>query len=189
MTQHIITADLENQTLVRLIEEQCNGIKNIRFSDIPSEADIVFIEENAKSAAYQHKIAISLPKGAIRLGLVIDKLLYALSGREKLIEEESLIIKLRDFEFRPADNQISDKKSDRIIRLTDKERLLLKTLYEAGDEGVLKKDLIKMIWDYAEDVESHTLETHLYRLRQKLEVFNCEDIVVVQNGLYKLNLV
>jgi two-component SAPR family response regulator len=187
MTQHIVTADLPNQTLIRLIEEQCNGIKNIRFSNILSEADIIFIEEHAKLNAYQHKITISLPKGAIRVGMVTDKLLYTLSGREKLIEEETLIINFKNFEFRPADNQVLDKGSGQIIRLTDKERLLLKTLYEVGDMGILKKDLIKIIWGYAEDVESHTLETHLYRLRQKLEVLGYEDIVMVQNGLYKLN--
>ena len=99
------------------------------------------------------------------------------------------IINFKNFEFRPADNQVLDKGSGQIIRLTDKERLLLKTLYEVGDMGILKKDLIKIIWGYAEDVESHTLETHLYRLRQKLEVLGYEDIVMVQNGLYKLNWV
>lgn len=54
-------------------------------------------------------------------------------------------------------------------RLTEKESAILSCLYKAGGNIVGRQLLLDEVWGYAQNVETHTLETHIYRLRQKIE--------------------
>ena len=56
------------------------------------------------------------------------------------------------------------------VELTEKEVAILKCLISAGEEAVDRDTLLKQVWNYSPDVTTHTLETHIYRLRQKLEI-------------------
>lgn len=55
------------------------------------------------------------------------------------------------------------------VRLTEKETAILAYLKDSGGSPVTREDLLGRVWAYAEGVETHTLETHIYRLRQKIE--------------------
>lgn len=55
------------------------------------------------------------------------------------------------------------------IRLTEKERDLIMALYRASNRQLSREDLLDQVWGYRPDLETHTLETHIYRLRQKIE--------------------
>ena len=55
------------------------------------------------------------------------------------------------------------------IRLTEKETNILKYLYRAGAKAVSREELLAEVWGYNAGVTTHTLETHVYRLRQKIE--------------------
>ncbi|MCZ6522531.1 MAG: helix-turn-helix domain-containing protein, partial [Alphaproteobacteria bacterium] len=55
------------------------------------------------------------------------------------------------------------------VRLTEKETAILKYLYRAGDKVVGREVLLNEVWGYNAGVTTHTLETHIYRLRQKIE--------------------
>ena len=71
--------------------------------------------------------------------------------------------------------------------LTEKERDLLSMLVVAGQDGLHKDALLKSVWAYAPDVETHTLETHIYRLRRKIEIDpGAPSILVNEDGVYKL---
>lgn len=70
------------------------------------------------------------------------------------------------------------------IRLTDKERFLLRVLYNAGDAGLSRRDILKLVWGYADDAETHTIETHIYRLRQKLEPYHGQNLITAADGRY-----
>jgi hypothetical protein len=54
------------------------------------------------------------------------------------------------------------------VRLTEKESALLVALSEAGPAGLSRDTLLKKVWAYTQELDTHTLETHIYRLRQKL---------------------
>ncbi|HWA63965.1 MAG TPA: helix-turn-helix domain-containing protein, partial [Caulobacteraceae bacterium] len=72
------------------------------------------------------------------------------------------------YEFRPASKVLIDSRG-RKIRLTDKETNILKYLYRAGGKAVSREELLTEVWGYNAGVTTHTLETHVYRLRQKIE--------------------
>ena len=55
------------------------------------------------------------------------------------------------------------------IKLTDKETEILVFLHQNDDRVVSRRELLLAVWEYAENIETHTLETHIYRLRQKIE--------------------
>ncbi len=73
------------------------------------------------------------------------------------------------------------------IRLTDKETALLKYLYRAGGRVVDRDVLLGEVWGYSAAVDTHTLETHIYRLRQKIERDSSNaEILVSGPGGYRL---
>ncbi len=88
--------------------------------------------------------------------------------------------------FRPgAKLLITDKGSK--IRLTEKETSILRYLYRAGQRVVQRDVLLQEVWGYNAAVTTHTLETHVYRLRQKIEKDPSQArILVTDAGGYKL---
>ena len=73
------------------------------------------------------------------------------------------------------------------LRLTEKETAILRYLYRAGQETVPRDVLLKEVWGYNAAVTTHTLETHIYRLRQKIEVDPAHAAMLVTDaGGYKL---
>jgi DNA-binding response OmpR family regulator len=83
-------------------------------------------------------------------------------------QSEDAVFRIGPYSFRPAAKLLLDEKSRR-IRLTDKETSILKYLYRAGDKPISREELLAEVWGYNAGVTTHTLETHIYRLRQKIE--------------------
>ena len=55
------------------------------------------------------------------------------------------------------------------IRFTEKESQIFMCLLDNSNTQISKKDLLKKVWSYNEDIDTHTLETHIYSLRKKIE--------------------
>ena len=73
------------------------------------------------------------------------------------------------------------------IRLTEKETAILKYLFRAGDNVIGRDELLNEVWGYNSGVTTHTLETHVYRLRQKIERDPSNAaILVTETGGYRL---
>jgi DNA-binding response OmpR family regulator len=73
------------------------------------------------------------------------------------------------------------------IRLTEKETAIIKFLYRSGEQSVSRETLLHDVWGYNAGVSTHTLETHIYRLRQKIERDPAQaEIIVTEGGGYKL---
>jgi DNA-binding response OmpR family regulator len=74
------------------------------------------------------------------------------------------------------------------IRLTDKETNILKYLYRAGGKVISREELLTEVWGYNAGVTTHTLETHVYRLRQKIEPDPTgPKILITEAGGYRLS--
>ena len=71
--------------------------------------------------------------------------------------------------FQPAHRTILDTRTGARVRLTDKETAILRQLHRAAGAVVSRDSLLGAIWGYNAQVNTHTLETHIYRLRQKIE--------------------
>jgi DNA-binding response OmpR family regulator len=83
-------------------------------------------------------------------------------------QSEDAVFHLGPYEFRPAGKLLLDQKGKK-IRLTEKETSILKYLYRQGEKAVPREELLCEVWGYNAGVTTHTLETHIYRLRQKIE--------------------
>ena len=90
--------------------------------------------------------------------------------------------------FSPSKKTISNLKTNFTEHLTEKENNLLIYLYSKKNEEIKKKDILTKIWGFSEKINTHTLETHIYRLKQKLNKldFNLSFSLINKNGLYCL---
>lgn len=72
--------------------------------------------------------------------------------------------------------------------LTDRECDILRYLIAAQGHSVSREDLLRDVWGYREDLETHTLETHIYRLRQKIEANpNRPEFILTTESGYRLS--
>lgn len=87
--------------------------------------------------------------------------------------------------FRPSEKILVSGTDE--VRLTDKEAAILKALHRAGGRVVTRETLLDEVWGYNSGITTHTLETHIYRLRQKLEPStNDPSFLLTDQGGYRL---
>ncbi|MCW2306770.1 response regulator transcription factor [Rhodobium gokarnense] len=101
-------------------------------------------------------------------------------------QSEDATFSIGPYTFRPSAKLLLDEKGAK-VRLTEKETSILKYLYRTGEKPVGRDVLLHEVWGYNSGVTTHTLETHIYRLRQKIErdPSNAE-LLVTEAGGYKL---
>lgn len=101
-------------------------------------------------------------------------------------QSEDAVFTIGPYTFKPASKLLVDEKGGK-IRLTEKETSILKFLFRSGEKVVTRDVLLHEVWGYNAGVTTHTLETHIYRLRQKIETdpSNAE-LLVTEAGGYKL---
>jgi DNA-binding response OmpR family regulator len=101
-------------------------------------------------------------------------------------QSEDAVFQLGPYTFKPA-MKILETEDAKKIRLTEKETNILKYLYRAQDGVVAREVLLHEVWGYNAGVTTHTLETHIYRLRQKIEPDPANvRLLVTESGGYRL---
>jgi DNA-binding response OmpR family regulator len=101
---------------------------------------------------------------------------------------EDAIYRIGPYEFRPAMRLLIDP-AQKKIRLTDKEASILRYLYRSGEKPVGRDELLREVWGYNANVTTHTLETHIYRLRQKIEPdAQNPKLLITETGGYRLQV-
>ena len=99
---------------------------------------------------------------------------------------EQVVFPVGPYTFRPAKKLLHDAAKNKRIRLTDKETAVLKYLYRS-ETAVNRQILMHEVWGYNAAVTTHTLETHIYRLRQKIEADPANPaLLVTEGGGYRL---
>lgn len=99
---------------------------------------------------------------------------------------EDAVFTIGPYTFRPSAKLLLTPKGGK-VRLTEKETAILRYLYRAGQRPVSREILLQEVWGYNSGVTTHTLETHIYRLRQKVEQDAANPaILVTEGGGYKL---
>jgi DNA-binding CsgD family transcriptional regulator len=121
---------------------------------------------------------------AARLGAILRQ-------AQQMLDEP--VLYLDDFPvgpyiFQPQEKALA-RQGQQDIALTDKEADILVYLAKRRDAAVSRDELLRHVWRYQEGIDTHTLETHIYRLRQKMEVSAEQPtLLVTVEGGYRLNL-
>lgn len=118
-----------------------------------------------------------------RFGVLLARVRSHLRQHE---QSEDAIFSIGPYSFKPASKLLVDNEEKK-IRLTEKETSILKYLYRAGEKVVTRDVLLHEVWGYNAKVTTHTLETHIYRLRQKIETDPSQsELLLTEAGGYKL---
>ena len=101
-------------------------------------------------------------------------------------QSEDAVLQIGPYQFKPAMKLLIDPDGKK-VRLTEKETNILKYLYRAGGESISREELLDKVWGYHREANTHTLETHVYRLRQKIEPDpQRARILITESGGYRL---
>ena len=118
-----------------------------------------------------------------KFGVLLARLRAQLRQHE---QSEDAVFTIGRFTFKPASKLLVDDKGSK-VRLTEKETSILKYLFRAGEKVVTRDVLLHEVWGYNAGVTTHTLETHIYRLRQKIEKDPANaELLITETGGYKL---
>ncbi len=121
-----------------------------------------------------------------RLGVLLARLHAQLRSHEASTDA---VFAIGPFTFHPAAKLLVENGSRKKVRLTEKEVAILRFLHRAGEKPVSRETLLGEVWGYNAGVNTHTLETHIYRLRQKIERDpGRAEILVTAAGGYRLNI-
>lgn len=175
MTQNPPNPDL----LPRLVDQISSLAKN--GDSVPDiqwvDGCVAVFEENRKIQQF------STP---IKLGTVLNFIRRHQNRSD--VDSVPDIIELGAFRFEPRQSALTRPENGDTIILTDKERDILVALWLAPEKSLSRDALLAKVWAYADGVETHTLETHIYRLRQKIEADPTQpELLVNVAGAYCLN--
>jgi len=167
--------DMDGRELCRLMRRE--GVRSpiLMLTAADSEADTVL---GLDSGANDY-----IPK-PFRLHVLLARLRAQLRQHE---QSDDAIFTIGPYTFRPGTKLLVDDTKRKKVRLTEKETAILKYLYRAGARTIGRDVLLNEVWGYNSGVTTHTLETHVYRLRQKIERDPTHaEILVTEAGGYRL---
>ena len=160
-----------------LIDEQVNSIINYSSRPVP-----VFLL--GKSGEEYNDIDAEVIMKPIQLSALLDALK---SGIHIFENSEDGYLRFNQYELRPLAKEILNERNGEITKLTEKEVSIIKYLYKSGSKTISKNELLQEVWGYSPDVTTHTIETHIYRLRQKVEQEDISaQLILTSDGGYQL---
>jgi len=119
-----------------------------------------------------------------RLNVLLARLRAHIRQHERSDDAEFTI---GPYTFRPSAKMLLNAATKKKVRLTEKETAILKYLYRCGNRVISREVLLDEVWGYNAGVTTHTLETHVYRLRQKIESDPGQArLLVTEAGGYRL---
>ena len=167
--------DMDGREVCRLMRR--GGVKSpiIMLTAAESDADTI-LALDAGANDYVTK--------PFRLGVLLARMRAQLRQHE---QSEDAVFTIGPYTLRPSAKLLTHGESKKKVRLTEKETSILKYLYRSGDQVVGRDKLLGEVWGYNAGVTTHTLETHVYRLRQKIENDpSAAEILVTEPGGYRL---
>jgi DNA-binding response OmpR family regulator len=166
--------DMDGREAVKLLRKAGVSVPVLILTGHDTEADTVL---GLESGANDY---IAKP---FRFAVLLARIRAHLRQHE---QSEDATFTIGRYTFRPAAKLLVDEQGGK-VRLTEKETAILKYLYRASERPVTRDILLSEVWGYNSGVTTHTLETHIYRLRQKIErdPSNAE-LLVTDAGGYKL---
>jgi len=167
--------DMDGRELCRLLRRAGVQVPIVMLTGADSEPDTILGLE-AGADDYVTK--------PFRLSVLLARLRAHLRQSD---QSDAAVFTIGPYTFRPGAKLLTDQSGRKKVRLTEKETAILKYLYRAGDRVIGRDTLLGEVWGYNAGVTTHTLETHVYRLRQKIERDPARaEILVTEPGGYRL---
>ena len=167
--------DMDGRELCKLMRRSGIAVPIIMLTAADSEADTIL---GLDSGANDY---VTKP---FRLGALLARIRAQLRQHE---HSEDATFTIGEFTFKPASKLLIRPDGKGKIRLTEKEAAILKYLYRARDRVIARDVLLSEVWGYNANVATHTLETHIYRLRQKIEAEPSDPrLLITEGGGYRL---
>ena len=162
-----------------------NLCKNIRQEGVRSPI-ILVAEELGEDVAI-----VALDAGAnayvlkpFKINVLVAKIR---SNIRQFEQSEFAILRFGRFSFKPGDKILLNNSSKEEVRLTDKETAIIKLLYLSGGEVATRATLLEEVWGYNTTLTTHTLETHIYRIRQKVgNASSGQDFIATESEGYRM---
>ena len=167
--------DMDGREVCRVMRRNAIACPIIMLTAAESDADTILgLEAGANDY-------ITKP---FRIGVLLARLRAQLRQHE---QSEDAVFSIGPYTFQPSGKTLFHDHSGKRIRLTEKETAILKYLYRSAEKTVVRETLLGEVWGYNTGVTTHTLETHVYRLRQKIEADPANArILVTESGGYRL---
>ena len=167
--------DMDGRDLCRKLRDEAVSVPIVMLTAADSDGDTV---QGLEAGANDY---VTKP---FRLNVLLARLRAHLRQSER---RDDAVFAIGPYTFRPGAKLMTDATRRKKVRLTEKETAILRYLYHAGDRAIGRATLLGEVWGYNAGVTTHTLETHVYRLRQKIErdPANAE-ILVTEPGGYRL---
>ena len=167
--------DMDGREVCRVMRR--NGVKSpiIMLSAADTDADTI-LGLDAGANDYVTK--------PFRIGVLMARLRSHIREHE---QSQYAIFTIGPYTFQPSNKLLLNVESNRKTVLTEKETAIIKFLFLAGERVVNRDKLLSEVWGYNSKVRTHTLETHIYRLRQKIELDpSVPEIIVTEPNGYRL---
>jgi DNA-binding response OmpR family regulator len=147
---------------------------------------VILMNGSDRSCAADDTITIAKP---FRLSELMACLRTRLKARAQVDAEDAppIAIRIGPYEFSLKDKALRHGAANLRIRLTEKEAAILAFLHRMGERAVPRRELLTEVWGYNPAVTTHTLETHIYRLRRKIEADPAKAcLLITEAGGYRL---
>ena len=167
--------DLDGREICRMIRKANIKIPIIMLTANDSDSDTI-LGLDAGANDYVTK--------PFKFGILLARVRAQL--RQHAISEDASFA-IGPYQFKPGEKSLVNRQTDELIRLTEKETAILKYLKRSDGSPVSRDTLLNEVWGYNAGVNTHTLETHIYRLRQKIEPNPAAaTIVITESTGYRL---
>ncbi len=169
----IISKDRDfSESVVEQVKRELSVV--CRVADEAGDAGLIVTD-----AAGKYDGAVLLVKKPVRMSALLQDIEVALQKSPDEITDLG-----KGYALQMKQKKLTHKNA--LVDVTDKEAQLLHSLALVGKKGVTKEQLLKEVWGIEADLNTHTLETHIYRLRGKLRELAGEEMIIAIDGGYKL---
>ncbi len=166
-----------------ILDEQADKLEELRLNH--PRTPVILLQKSG-----DERVGSTALNNVVFKPLSLDKLLNQIKSGINLLENtEDGYLTFNKYIVRPIKKDIYNQRNQEVVKLTEKEVAIIKYLYKCRDRIVTKNELLQEVWGYSPDVSTHTIETHIYRLRQKVEHEDAEaQLILTEDGGYRLKI-
>lgn len=177
--QEFCVSDDESVADIVIVDEDISLLNEFLKKDIKAPVILLSSKDVDDNRNIHHVIYKPMS-----LNKFLDDIKASINIYEKSSEGK---LEFNNYILDPSHKEILNLRNNEVTKLTEKEVAIIKYLYKNRDKTIGKNDLIQEVWGYSSDVYTHTVETHIYRLRQKVEHEDSSaQLIITSDGGYSL---